>query len=91
MLWRDIHHIPVEDTEGNLIGILTDGMIANCEDGDYISDVMKKDFVSIKVKQSISIVIEILKSKNFTCLPAIYKQRLVGILTDKDILHVLNN
>lgn len=91
MLWRDIHHIPVEDTEGNLIGILTDGMIANCEDGDYISDDMKKDFVSIKAKQSISKVIEIFKSKNFTCLPVVYKQRLVGILTDKDILHVLNN
>ena len=90
MEWKNIHHIPIEDTSGNLIGIITDGMIKKGKEDDFISDVMMTDFVSIEAKQTIADIIGIFQSKNFTCLPVVYKKRLVGIITDKDIKHVLN-
>ena len=55
--WKKIHHLPVEDLNGDLVGMITDGMLKrlNKEDQNsikYAQDIMIKEPITVKIEKS---------------------------------------
>ncbi|MEQ8925416.1 MAG: CBS domain-containing protein [Fulvivirga sp.] len=89
MNWNDIHHMPVEDGRGKLMGLLTHSHISkldapNIEEAN-VADIMVKEVVSISPFTPIKEAIAIMKKNEFGCLPVVEHEELVGIVTIKDV------
>ena len=88
--WYNIHHLPVEDYDGNLVGLITDGLIERLDREfpelcSYAGDAMMTDFITINVKESIEKAISLMNLHHLSGLPVVYKEKLVGILTRRDL------
>lgn len=90
MEWRHINHLPVEDMDGTLKGIITKKRLVhylNSSDYDHLataSDVMNKNPVTIGPNDDIKYAMLLMIEKKVSCLPVVEKNELVGIITDKD-------
>jgi CBS domain-containing protein len=88
--WNNIHHLPIEDAKGNLVGLITDGMIERLQKEKpegccFAKDIMMVDFFSIQAHQSIKKTIKVMQENNLSGLPVVYNQKLVGIITQSDL------
>lgn len=87
-----IHHLPVVDEEGNLIGLLTtyDMWKLNLHFDEYanipVSEVMNKKVVRISADDKIGTAAELFLDKRFHALPVVDNDKLVGIVTSFDVL-----
>jgi len=96
MDWRHIRHVPVEDDEGHLVGLVTHrGLLRllNCGDRDHgdrgpitVREVMVADPVTVSPSTSSLEAIEIMRSNRVGCLPVVEGNQLVGIVTSYDFL-----
>lgn len=90
MDWRDIRHLPDEDSRGNLKGIITKKrLIRYLEDekNDPLStavDVMDKNPITIGPNDDLKYAMLLMMDKGISCLPVVAKNQLIGIITDKD-------
>ncbi len=87
--WNNIHHLPVEDIEGNLVGMITDGMLTrlskNDQNNDLLArDVMMEDFITIQADDALKDAEAMLRTNQISGLPVVYKFKLVGIITLRD-------
>lgn len=96
MDWRNIRFTPVEDHEGNLVGLITSRRILKHfiqnkslkSKERLVKDIMEKDPFTIGPEATILEAMHKMKD-NFTgCLPVVKGKELVGILTAMDILRV---
>ena len=91
MKWKKIHHVPVENKQGELVGLLTWSHLLSCEaqitsdPHTTVSDIMTKNVVIATPSTEIRDVIKKMKKNNIGCLPVIQEGTLVGIVTIKDI------
>ncbi len=90
MRWKNIHHVPVEDKRGNLIGMITDGLINRI--GTELNqlhvlakDIMITEVITADAKDTLEKAGMILQEHQLSCLPIVYHGKMVGILTEKDI------
>lgn len=88
--WYNIHHLPIEDYSGNLVGLITDGLIERFEAEASLTqpcagDIMMKNIVTIHVKESIAAAVRLMEVHHLSGLPVVYKEKMVGILTRRDI------
>jgi CBS domain-containing protein len=96
MHWRHVRHVPVEDDEGRLIGIVSHrDLIELLASGRFglagsvvVRDIMKTDLVTIGPCTPTLKALELMRSKNIGCLPVVKNSRLVGIVTAYDFLTV---
>lgn len=95
MDWRRIHHIPVEDGKRGLVGLVTATMLipfATIHDKKnkpaLISDIMIKDPITILSDANIGQALDAMVLNKIGCLPVIENQRLVGIVTETDLVKV---
>jgi CBS domain-containing protein len=95
MDWRHIRHVPVEDGEGNLVGLVTHRvllrMLANRNDEQTsklitVREIMVSDPITVSPSTSSLEAIEIMRSSNIGCLPVLEGNHLVGIVTSFDFL-----
>lgn len=95
MAWRHVRHIPVEDDEGGLIGLVTYrdliGLIARggLDQGKgpvSIQDVMKTDIFSVAPDTLTLDAIGMMRRHQIGCLPVVEGRRLVGIVTAADFV-----
>jgi CBS domain-containing protein len=96
MDWRHIRHVPVEDEEGRLIGLVTHrGLLrvlnmperANKNDSPItVREVMIENPVTVSPSTSSLEAIEIMRSNRVGCLPVVEDDQLVGIVTSFDFL-----
>lgn len=90
MEWRDIRHLPVEDSRGRLKGIITKKRLVHYlqeEKKDPMStaaDVMDKNPVTVGPSEDIKYAMLLMMDKEISCLPVVEKDVLIGIITDKD-------
>jgi CBS domain-containing protein len=92
MNWTDKHHIPVENEQGILTGILTWTHMKkfrqhrehdfNCK----VGDIMEEKVLSVSPDKSIKEAIALMKQYEYGCLPVVIDDHLVGIVTIKDVL-----
>jgi CBS domain-containing protein len=99
MDWRHIRHVPVEDSDGKLVGIVsyrtllrllartTPGQLA--ERPVPVKELMTRDIVTATPKTTTLEAIELMRSRKVACLPVVTEDnRLVGIVSERDFLRV---
>lgn len=96
MDWRNIRHLPVEDSHGKLKGIITKNRLVHYlsnPDKDGLAtaaDVMDTDPVTIGPNDDIKYAMLLMIDKGVSCLPVVEKNELIGIITDKDTQDIWN-
>lgn len=95
MDWRHIRHVPVEDENGRLVGLVTHrGLLrllsrgSNAPDGSSMTvrEIMKANPTSVASTTPTLEAIEIMRRSGIGCLPVVDDNQLVGIVTSYDFL-----
>ena len=95
MDWRHIRHVPVEDDEGHLVGLVTHrGLLrlltrrSTAADGTSLTvrEIMKENPTSVSSTTPTLEAIEIMRRSGIGCLPVVDDNQLVGIVTSYDFL-----
>lgn len=97
MLWSDIHHIPVEDENGRLIGLLNSDQIlklAGTQSQDNfktltVGEIMKKDVRYVTPDTRTREAFSIMNKNELGCLPVVTDSKLVGIITQNDYVRLM--
>ena len=94
MTWRHIRHVPVEDNEGRLVGLvshrallklLTHGATAT-ESPVTVREIMTPAPLTVSSTTPTLEAMEIMRQNRVGCLPVLDDGRLVGIVTSYDFL-----
>ena len=94
MTWKHIRHVPVEDADGKLVGLvshrcllklLSNGTSAH---GNPITvrDIMTLDPLTVDSTTATLDAMEIMRKNKVGCLPVLDEGRLIGIVTSYDFL-----
>lgn len=93
MAWRQIHHLPVQDDEGRLVGMVTLADIGETPaDGDEVPaapqtvrEVMRGKLVTAAPLERLDDVARRMGAEGVKCLPVLLGERLVGMLSVRDL------
>ena len=97
MDWRHVRHVPVEDDEGRLVGLvshrnllrlLSHGAHERSSEPVSVRSIMKTAPVTVSPDTLTLDAVEIMRRHNVGCLPVVKDARLVGIVTAYDFLAV---
>jgi CBS domain-containing protein len=95
MDWRHIRHVPVEDEQGRLVGLvthrallrlLTRGRQAQNGNPLTVREIMKTDPVTVSSTTPTLEALELMRSNKVGCLPVVDDGQLIGIVTSYDFL-----
>ena len=94
MDWRHIRHVPVENEEGELVGLLTHRALLRVlsrglhKNGEplIVRDIMKRDPLTVSSVTPTLEAIELMRNDRVGCLPIVDDGQLVGIVTSFDFL-----
>jgi CBS domain-containing protein len=97
MDWRRVRHVPVEDNESRLVGLVSYRallrLVASGWRGDdavpiAVADVMKRDPVTVSPETSTLDAIALMREHRVSALPVVAGGRLVGIISERDLMEV---
>ena len=97
MDWEKIRHVPVEDHEHRLVGLvsyrslihlLANGEFAKREEPIPVSEVMKRDLVTVAPETTTLEAVALMKGKSIGSLPVVKDGRLIGIVTERDFMDI---
>ena len=95
MDWRHIRHVPVEDSEGRLVGLITHRSLLRLmtngtrEQEDHpttIREIMVPNPVAVTPSTTSLEAIAVMREHKIGCLPVVEDGQLVGIVTSYDFL-----
>ncbi|MDP6957258.1 MAG: CBS domain-containing protein [Planctomycetota bacterium] len=94
MDWKHVRHVPVENNEGELIGIVSHrallrvvarGLSHDRESPMTVQEIMRTDPVTAAPETPTIDVIRLMKENKVSCLPIVDGGQLVGIVTERDL------
>ena len=90
MQWKNIHHMPVINDDKELIGLLTwddvKGFLDQPEQlKNAVDEVMLTSPITISQHDHLDSAVELMSKHQIDCLPVIQEQKLIGIITSKDL------
>lgn len=96
MDWRHIRHVPVEDEEHRLVGLVTHRTLLRVMAREYgkpkrpipVKEIMHKNVVTITPETSTLDAIGLMKKHQVACLPIVEGERLVGIISERDFFKI---
>jgi len=97
MDWEHIRHVPVEDNDHRLVGLVTHRMLLRLmargrghSDGRPIpvSEVMHPEPITAAPDTPTLDAIRVMKKHKIGCLPIVENRRLIGIVTERDFMNV---
>lgn len=97
MDWHRIHHVPVEDNEHRLVGLVSHRPLlrflasdeSRREEGPIpVSRVMISDLVTASPETSTLEAIDVMRENRISCLPIVRGDRLIGIITERDFMRI---
>jgi CBS domain-containing protein len=97
MEWERIRHVPVEDHENRLVGLISyrsllglmaKGMLTRDGRQRAASEVMNREPVTVPPEMDTLEAIAIMRRVKVGCLPVVKDGRLVGIVTERDFMNV---
>ena len=97
MDWRKIRYAPVEDTKGNLSGLITSRLLLrhlirhrnmNGKSPTTVNDIMIKKPITISPDAKILEAMEKMRDNKIGCLPVVEGNELIGIITEMDFLRI---
>jgi CBS domain-containing protein/gamma-glutamylcysteine synthetase len=95
MEWRHIRHVPVEDDEGRLVGLishrdllrlLAQGLLSRSAKEVTVKEIMVRDLVTVAPETPALEALAMMRRRKVGCLPVVENERLVGIITAYDFL-----
>ena len=94
MEWSHIRHIPVEDDTGTLVGLLGHrALLRLVGSGDRselteVADLMRSEPTTVTADVLTIDAIKIMREKKVSCLPVVEGERLIGMITERDLIVV---
>ena len=94
MDWEHLRHVPVEDQEGRLVGLVTHRMLLRMVGRGpgglsvAVREIMRPDPVTVTPETSTLDAIDRMRSERLGCLPVVQEGKLVGIVTESDFIDV---
>jgi acetoin utilization protein AcuB len=105
MKTRQIRHLPVVENDGRLIGIVTDrdlrqmifdpmiherlGDVVEALAGLTVRDIMTWAVITVRPESGIRQAARLMREQKFGALPVVEAGRVVGMLTERDLLRAL--
>jgi len=95
MEWRHIRHVPVEDDDGRLVGLishrdllrlLAQGLLSRSAKEVAVKEIMIRDLMTVAPETPALEALAIMRRRKVGCLPVVENDRLVGIVTAYDFL-----
>jgi CBS domain-containing protein len=96
MDWRHVRHVPVEDTEGRLVGLVShrsllklfaQGRIGG-DERITVEEIMDQDPLTVHPDTPTVEAIRTMRENRLACLPVVRGDKLVGIVTEHDFIKV---
>jgi CBS domain-containing protein len=90
MEWENIDHVPVEDREHQLLGLLSHAAVMRHLEktgstGDVsVADLMKLNVITVSPDTPTSEAIKLMRAQKISCLPVVQDGKLVGLVTASD-------
>jgi CBS domain-containing protein len=97
MDWEKIRHVPVEDHEHRLVGLVSyRSLIHLLAQGELwkrgapipVGDVMKRDLITVAPETTTHAAIVLMKERGIGSLPVVKDGRLIGIVTERDFMDI---
>jgi len=92
MKWKNVHHVPVENSVGKLMGLLTWTRAKKFQkehdpgSPQTVADIMEIDLITVDPDTHIKDAIKTMKQHEIGCVPVVDEGDLVGIITIKDLI-----
>ena len=95
MVWRNVRYIAVENNKHELVGLVASRMLVKLLSEGWkekltVKDIMVKAPITVSPKTSTGEAIALMSEKNIGCLPVVTRKRLVGMLTEREIVTIVN-
>ena len=99
MDWEHIRHVPVEDNDGRLVGLVSHRqllrLVGQGMRGDKavpVNDIMKPDPITVRPDTESLEAIAIMRRHGISCLPVVDEdEKLIGIVTEVDFIEAAKN
>ena len=96
MDWKQVKEVPVENTDGELVGLMTAGLLVNflCKSNkekkqnSRIRDFMIKNPVSVSPETSISDALKTMIDTKSSCLIVVQDKKLIGMVNERHFVKV---
>jgi CBS domain-containing protein len=97
MDWRKIRYMPVEESKGQLCGLVTSRLLLrhfarkdklNSKDATMVKDIMIESPITISPNATLIEAMNLMREKRIGCLPVVQKSELIGIITEMDFLRI---
>jgi len=95
MDWEHLRHVPVEDADGNLVGLITNrrlmrllGRGSNEIKRVAVADIMLTDPITVQPETSVIEAVRLMRQHGVSCLPVATDGKLEGLVTEGDFLEV---
>jgi CBS domain-containing protein len=93
MVWERIRYVPVEDKDHRLLGLISYRAVlrALAEDGSRsrgAGQVMRSEVLTVSPETPTVEAIRLMRRHKVGCLPVLQDGRLVGIMTDDDLMEI---
>ncbi len=95
MDWKHIRHVPVEDNQGRLVGIVSYRSLLRILSRDIpagrkspvpVHTIMRKNIITVMPEMTVVEAIRIMRENRVASLPVVRDDRLVGIVTEHDFI-----
>jgi CBS domain-containing protein/gamma-glutamylcysteine synthetase len=95
MDWRKVRYLPVENSEGELVGLVTSRLLlrhyANKHEGrkpQTVKDIMIQDPMTITQEFRLLDAMQIMRRENIGCLPVVKGKELIGLISEMTVLRL---
>ncbi len=97
MDWEKIRHVPVEDRDNRLVGLVSyrslihlmaQGELSKRDDPIPVSEIMKRELTTVEPGTTTLEAVRLMKEKGIGSLPVVRDGRLIGIVTERDFMDI---
>lgn len=94
MIWERIRHVPVEDADHKLVGLITHRAVMRFVLSGRstlktpLSQIMKRELVTVTPETPTIEALRTMRRLRIGCMPVVQDDRLVGIVTEEDFMEI---
>ncbi len=95
MIWRNVRYIAVENSKHELVGMVASRILIRLlkdgwQEGLTVKDIMVKELITVGPHTPTQEAIDLMARKNIGCLPVVSKNKLLGMLTEREIVNIVH-
>jgi len=95
MRWKYIRHVPVEDNDGRLVGMVNARTLLHYLGSEYksikltaVKEIMIRDPITTTPETLTLDALKVMMTQKISCLPVVVDGKLVGIITENDFTRI---